>query len=387
MNEKQTKKLEESQAQLIKDLLKEAEEHKSSSVKSLTELAENNNINISETKKKTSKKKIEEEDIDDEDYNDIAFNEPDILSENDEDDENDIEIDDFDVPYDMVPIPSKGLIYKNIKSKIPVAYLTASDEDLITSPNLYVDGRITDLLLKRKILDKNINPKILCKADRDAISVWLRATGYGEKFPVNVKDPITDTPFEGEVDLSEIKLNEFKLKPDEKGLFDFTLPKTGHLIKFRFMNNNDENNYTKVLEKSNPKIKKHILDEAKNSLINIIDNDKKIDEKLKKSLEQAADKISEYNNTIEDDGSDYIKSVTYILQKCIVSVNGNSDRVFINKYISVMPAFDAISLRRYINENVPSLDYRVTVNRPESLGGGSFTTFLDIDSSFFINVT
>lgn len=386
MNEKQTKKLEESQAQLIKDLLKEAEEHKSGSVKSLTELAQNNNINISEPKKKSSKKK-NEEDFDEED--DIVFEETDVLSENydEENDDDDDEIDDFNVPYDMVPIPSKGLIYKNVKTKIPVAYLTASDEDLITSPNLYVDGRITDLLLKRKILDKSINPKTLCKADRDAISVWLRATGYGEKFPVNVKDPVTDTPFEGEVDLSEIKLNEFKLKPDEKGLFDFTLPKTGHLIKFRFMNNNDENNYTKVLEKSNPKIKKHILDEAKNSLINIIDNDKKIDEKLKKALEMASEKIAEYSNTIEDDGSDYIKSVTYILQKCIVSVNGNSDRAFINKYISVMPAFDAIALRRYINDNVPSLDYRVTVNRPESLGGGSFTTFLDIDSSFFINVT
>lgn len=385
MDEKKTKKLEENQAQLIKDLLKEAEEHRSGSVKSLIELAQNNNINISESKKKSSNKNIEEN-LDEED--DVIYDETDVLSENyNEENEDDDEIDDFNIPYDMVPIPSKGLIYKNVKPKIPVAYLTASDEDLITSPNLYVDGRITDLLLKRKILDKNINPKTLCKADRDAISVWLRATGYGEKFPVNVKDPITDTPFEGEVDLSEIKLNEFKLKPDEKGLFDFTLPKTGHLIKFRFMNNNDENNYTKILEKSNPKIKKHILDEAKNSLINIIDNDKKIDEKLKKSLEQAADKITEYNNTIEDDGSDYIKSVTYILQKCIVSVNGNSDRIFINKYISVMPAFDAISLRRYINENVPSLDYRVTVNRPESLGGGSFTTFLDIDSSFFINVT
>ena len=51
-----------------------------------------------------------------------------------------------------------------------------------------------------------------------------------------------------------------------------------------------------------------------------------------------------------------------------------------------MPARDSLALRRYINENTPGIDFAITVQRPESLGGGSFTTFLNWDDSVFINL-
>ena len=52
------------------------------------------------------------------------------------------------IKYDVIPLPSKGEAYKNKMSKIPVAYLTAYDENLIVSPNLYKDGTFLDYMLK-----------------------------------------------------------------------------------------------------------------------------------------------------------------------------------------------------------------------------------------------
>ena len=63
---------------------------------------------------------------------------------------------DAEVQYDIVELPSKGECYKDKFSRVPVGYLTAYDENFITSPNLYKDGLIIDYLLKHKVLNKNI---------------------------------------------------------------------------------------------------------------------------------------------------------------------------------------------------------------------------------------
>lgn len=383
MNEEKLKKIGESSDEMLVSLLKEAEEKKNlKSVELLKEvIKEKNNTTFEDIQpnKNIIKQKdpaVEVVKNDDADEGSVDMDDSSYL----------YDLQDSEIPFDLVDLPSKGLIYKRVKSKIPVSYLTAADEDLITSPNLYMDGKVIDLLLKRKIMDKNINPENLCKADRDAVIIWLRATGYGNNFPVSVKDPATGEEFETEIDLSEIKDNEFKLKPDEDGLFEYTMPRSGHVVKFRFLTNSDENNYKKVLEKSNTKIKKHMLESAIDSVLGLLSSEKDISEQTKKSLENAIDSLEKYNNSIEDDNLQYINGVTYMLQKSIVSINGEKDKKFINKYINVMPAIDSMSFRRYLNENSPSLDYSVTVNRPESLGGGSFKTFLELDASVFLNI-
>ena len=39
-----------------------------------------------------------------------------------------------------------------------------------------------------------------------------------------------------------------------------------------------------------------------------------------------------------------------------------------------------------MNDNTPGIDFNITVQRPESLGGGSFSTFLTWDDTVFINL-
>jgi hypothetical protein len=70
----------------------------------------------------------------------------------------------------------------------------------------------------------------------------------------------------------------------------------------------------------------------------------------------------------------------------IVSINGNSDRKFIHEAVKEMPAQDALALRKYILENEPGIDFEITVERPESLGGGSFKTFLEWADTVFLNI-
>ena len=64
---------------------------------------------------------------------------------------------DMDVQYDVISLPSNGECYKNKIERVPVGYLTAYDENFITSPNLYKDGLVIDFLLKHKIMNKDIN--------------------------------------------------------------------------------------------------------------------------------------------------------------------------------------------------------------------------------------
>ena len=81
------------------------------------------------------------------------------------------------VQYDVIPLPSNGECYPHPIGRVPVAYLTAYDENIISSPNMYRDGKVIDVILERKILDKRIKASDLCQGDRDAIILWLRATG------------------------------------------------------------------------------------------------------------------------------------------------------------------------------------------------------------------
>ena len=78
--------------------------------------------------------------------------------------------------------------------------------------------------------------------------------------------------------------------------------------------------------------------------------------------------------------------ITNHLLMSIASINGNTDRDWIREYVMKMPARDSLSFRRYMNDNTPGIDFNITVQRPESLGGGSFSTFLTWDDTVFINL-
>lgn len=291
------------------------------------------------------------------------------------------------IKYDVIPIPSKGEAYKSKLRKIPVAYLTAYDENLIISPNLYKDGSFLDYMLKTKIMTNEIDPDDLLPGDRDAIILWLRGSGYGPEYPVTATDNATGEKFETVVDLSKLKPKKFTLKGDVNGYFNFELPFSKDKIKFKFLSYKDLKKLEKMEENENIKLKKGKVDEICDQLREYLSNDEDIERPLKLKLNEAIKTINEYSESIPvDDDILFSHSVTNKLTESIVSVNGVTDRKYISEYVMYMNVKDSSALRRYITDNEPGIDFNVTVEKPASLGGGSLTMFLTLDQFIFLNI-
>lgn len=236
----------------------------------------------------------------------------------------------MNIPYDVIPLPTAGIFYENKKDTLKVSYLNASDENILTSQNLIQQGLVVDELLRAKILDKDIKVEDLHESDREAVLLFLRNTAYGSDITLVVTDPDTDEKIEVEYDLQNIKYKEFKLTPDEKGLFDYVLPTSKKKIKFRFLSPKDE------LELQ------------------------KIDEQYKEMKVKP--------------------TVTKRLERIIVEVDGDTDPMRISQFIMTLPIKDSQSLRRYISENTPGLDKEVEVTLPS---GKKIQTFFNLNTEFF----
>ena len=286
--------------------------------------------------------------------------------------------------YDVIPLPSKGECYPNKMSTIPVGYLTAYDENLIAAPNLYKDGQLFDYLLKEKIMT-NVNPASLLEGDRDAIILWLRATGYGNEFPITATDNETGENFESIVDLSKIKFKDFKLKGDENGWFDFKLPVSGDLIKFRFLTHQDILNLNSIDETENSILKKFRLKQLITTLNDLVEDDDS-GKAMKKRIFESIRTLEEWEESLDDSELAFTNSITNRMELSVMAVNGVTDRNFIANYVRNMKVKDSSSLRRYINENEPGLDYNIEVEKPASLGGGSTEVFLSLDQYVFLNI-
>lgn len=297
-------------------------------------------------------------------------------------------VSDFSESFDVIPLPSRGQCYEDHNSTIAVSYLTANDENMIVSPNLYRDGLILDYLLRAKIKNKNIDPDDLLEGDRDAIILWLRATGYGTQYPITVTDNKSGVDFDTVVDLTQIKHKPFVLTGDEDGYFDFTLPVSGDKIKFRFLTHGDIKQINEVEKEEQSNVKKDRLTRIVEELSSYIENDNILTKDEKMRLFEAKRNISKWADKIETTNDmGYTHTLTNKIELAIMSVNGNDDREFISEYVERMNVRDALALRRYISENEPGLDFSVMVERPESLGGGSMPVFLSLDEYVFLNIT
>lgn len=237
----------------------------------------------------------------------------------------------YNAPFDVISLPSKGKFYKNKKESVRLAYMTTADENILTSPNLLQSGEFLEILINRKILEPTLRYKDLLPGDRNAIMLWLRATAYGEMYPVTLFDE-DDEPFDTEINLNELKTIDLTVEPDEEGLFYFRLPLTKAEIKFRMLTCGDIDAIEKIVEK----------EKERNIPV---------------------------NNTN-----------TYKLEKMIVEVNGNRDLTTIRDIANSMRIADARAFIDYIDSIECGIDLNIDVQTP---GGGSIATFLPLNLSFF----
>lgn len=357
--------------------------------------------------RRTRRKKKTEEDVNLETIEKIEkLNEKEIINITEEepveieetrkkkDDVIDMKVEDYnlaDIPsyiqYDMIPLPSNGECYAHKKSRIPVAYLTAADENIIISPNMYRDGKILDIILRRKILDKTINVDELCSGDRDAIILWLRATAYGDDFPIVVTNPDNGKQYNITVKLSQFKYEDFNLKGDENGFFEYTSDR-GDVIKFKYLTKRDEDLLRqKLTAEMSDATAVEIVKNAttiKESLTLLKTEDEEMS-MLREDVDEIIDIVGNKMNVKLDED---IMPGTITEQMILYTqeINGNRDRDYIRGYIENMRALEALHYRNYFTSNRPGMNFNLTVDIPESDGGGSFETFLRLDDTIFLNV-
>ena len=289
------------------------------------------------------------------------------------------------VQYDIIPLPSGGECYAHHKGSIPVAYLTAADENLITSRNMYENGSMIDIILERKILDKSIRVSELCKGDRDAIAIWLRATAYGPDYPIVATHDGQE--YETTIDLSDIHFLDFKLKGDENGWFDYKT-ESGDELKFKVLTSGDERTLFENNRVALDVVTRSSIVDNMNKTVGLLDD---VDGEGKEDIIEALNAIKTWaldvkGDNIEAQGETHLTLITDTMILQTMSVNGNTDREYIKNYIENMRAQEALNYRKYMNANVPGVDLNITVPIPESIGGGSFDTFLSIGETIFINV-
>lgn len=286
--------------------------------------------------------------------------------------------------YDIIPLPSKGECYKSKQGRIAVSYLTAMDENIIVSPNLYRDNMVLDIILKEKIRDPEIDPDDLLDGDRDAIILFLRSSAYGNMYSVTTTDPATHESFETKIDLSKIKYKDFTLVGDEDGYFDFETPLTKDKIKFKFLTHRDYVNISKLDELELGRLRKAEIEKYNEKLDFYLSEDETLSTPERKEIRKAIDKLKEWSDSVDDDATTYSHRASNELEMEIMSINGNTDRSYIHNYVLTMPIRDAAALRRYISKNTPGVDYNFEIEKPASLGGGSMPVFLQFDQFIFL---
>ena len=287
--------------------------------------------------------------------------------------------------FDMIPLPSKGECYKSKTSKVPVSYLTAYDENMIIAPNLYRDKLIIDTMLEQKVMSDEVATADMLEGDRDAIILFLRASGYGNEYPITATDNLTGEQFDAIVDLSTIKFKPFKLKGDVNGYFDYELPLSKDKVKFRFLSHKNNLDLQKFEEMENEVLKKARLNYFVDEIDDFLTNEETLERQEKNKVKEAIRTLERWADSIDEEELLFTHAVTNRLEMSIMSVNGVTDRAYIKQYVRNMNVRDSSALRKYISDNEPGLDYNVTVERPESLGGGSMPVFLQLDQLVFLN--
>jgi len=246
----------------------------------------------------------------------------------------------YGFPTEVLSLPSQGLLYPEdspLRSgTIDVKYMTAKEEDILTSTNLIQQGKVIDKLLESVIADPKIKVSDLLLGDKNALLLGTRILGYGKDYEVTITDPDTQQQVQQVIDLTTIQHKDIDVSLYENGnLFSFELPNSKMVIEFKLMTEQDEN-------------------EVQNSL--------KDYEKLKQIT-----------------GID--RGLTTRFKHMIQSVDGNTDQKFIDNFVdNEFLALDARAFRKYRDEIEPDVVLKFDYT---SQNGGNHKIDIPLGVEFF----
>jgi hypothetical protein len=235
---------------------------------------------------------------------------------------------DFNLPHDVVQLPSQGKFYKNKKASVKVGYLTAADENILLGQK-NADSIVTTLL-RNKIYEPDFHPDQLLDCDVEAILIFLRNSSFGSNYTFTLRDPKTLKEFESSITLDELNIIPAKLTPNNEGLFELRLPTSGKMVKCRLLNSADN----KELQK--------IQDQYPDGVIAPV--------------------------------------VTKRLEMIVQEMDGNKDKMQIAQEIQTLPIADSKFIRNSMREAEPRLDLERVFMAPS---GEKVSTRITFGAEFF----
>ena len=245
-------------------------------------------------------------------------------------------------PTEVVDLPSKGKLYSKgsplAGGTIELKYMTAKEEDILTSRNLIQKGIVLDKLLESVIVDESVSLNDLLLGDKNAIMIATRILGYGKEYTVQLTDPSTGDKQEETFDLTQIedKVVDEKLFKGGKNEFEFDLPSSKIKIMFRLLSHKEE---------------------------------KEIDAELK-----AYKKFSKESGITSE--------ITTRLKKAIISVDGDTSQKRVNEFVeNELLSRDSLAFREYLIEITPDVDMSFTFTSDQT--GEDTTMDIPLDVEFF----
>jgi len=224
----------------------------------------------------------------------------------------------FSTPTTFVELPSRGRLYPeghplNGCEQIEIRFMTAKEEDILTSEALLKKGIAVDRMIQSVILDKRVKVENLVVGDKNAIIVAARISGYGKEYEVGVNCPSCGSRTEYAFDLEKTKIDEgqdygdYEIEKTENNTFIITTPTLKAQVEMRPMYGVDETYLTQLA---------------------------------------ANRKAKNMPST----------STTDQFRRLIVSVNGNTEGAYRESFITNAPARDTRYLRQAYRKIMPNID-------------------------------
>tara|TARA_R110002110_G_scaffold9925_2_gene48561 strand:+ start:149 stop:898 length:750 start_codon:yes stop_codon:yes gene_type:complete len=214
-------------------------------------------------------------------------------------------------PSEVIDLPSEGKLYPEEsplrEGKIEIKYMTAKEEDILTSQNLIKKGLVIEKLLDSLILTKGVKSEDLIIGDKNALMVAARILAYGPEYACEVTNPNTGEKLTHTFNIADCPFIKLPKGVDGNN-FDFELPVSKQKITFKLLSGKDE-----------------------------------------RMINNELDKIKKL-------GTQIIPELTTRLRYLITSVDGETKQNVINAFVENMLSRDSLSLRQEITKVTPDID-------------------------------
>jgi hypothetical protein len=217
----------------------------------------------------------------------------------------------YKFPTETIDLPSEGKLYGSdsplSSGKIEIKYMTAKEEDILTSQNLIKQGTVIDKLLDSIIVTEGVKTDDMILGDKNAVMVASRILAYGKEYEAEIINPNNGNKISHTFDLTECEFKKINTDISENN-FKIKLPVSNVEVTYKILTGKEE-----------------------------------------KAIETELNSIKKLKREVSPE-------LTTRLKYIIKSVDGNSEQSSINDFVENMLSKDSLYLRQEIAKNSPDID-------------------------------